>query len=280
MVRLKKNISKEEWGELTATQKLAWFIGLKYSEDWKTLGWFAVQTAVFVYTWRNFYSLGIFTKIFMFVWLCYHSCVASLIGHNVMHGAMFGNRILAKGIQFFLTFFFGIPMSIYLPGHNLSHHPHPQRRKDCLRTSLVTYEDSGYLPGNFWNVVLFNQFCQRPAITVDIQYIAMMMKLRRPFFYQAISEIVLILVSIVYLGYCDWLKMLILWKLPQEIAQAFMIGFSFMQHDGCDILPADDADMTKHPNISRTFTGKMWNYFSFNSGYHSIHHLHPNLIGP
>ena len=46
-------------------------------------------------------------------------------------------------------------------------------------------------------------------------------------------------------------------------------GINFVQHEGCD--PGHRY------NHSRNFTGRLLNWFTFNNGYHGIHHEHPSL---
>lgn len=47
-----------------------------------------------------------------------------------------------------------------------------------------------------------------------------------------------------------------------------------LQHDGCDIVPADD---TTNPNTARNFVGSWLNFLTMNNGYHAIHHRHPTM---
>lgn len=42
-----------------------------------------------------------------------------------------------------------------------------------------------------------------------------------------------------------------------------------LQHDGCD--------MNSKYNFSRNFTGSILNFFAYNNGYHTAHHLWPGL---
>ena len=47
------------------------------------------------------------------------------------------------------------------------------------------------------------------------------------------------------------------------------VSLNLLQHDGCDA-------ESRH-NFARNFTGRWLNYFCYNNGFHSIHHLHPGL---
>lgn len=47
---------------------------------------------------------------------------------------------------------------------------------------------------------------------------------------------------------------------------AFLV-VNFLQHDGCD----SESEI----NHSRNFTSKIGNWFFFNNGFHTVHHLHP-----
>jgi fatty acid desaturase len=56
---------------------------------------------------------------------------------------------------------------------------------------------------------------------------------------------------------------------PHQYAAFGIMGINFIQHEGCD---------AGHKyNHSRNFTGKLVNWFTFNNGYHGIHHEHPGL---
>jgi fatty acid desaturase len=73
----------------------------------------------------------------------------------------------------------------------------------------------------------------------------------------------------VALAIVDWKRALIIVFLPHLFAVWGITTVNYLQHDGCD---------PDHPvNHSRNFVGKMFNWFTFNNGFHGIHHLHPGL---
>ena len=67
----------------------------------------------------------------------------------------------------------------------------------------------------------------------------------------------------------DWQKFLIYWFVPHIWAAWGIITINFLQHDGCD----QDTEF----NHSRNFVGKMFGWFNFNNGFHTIHHIKPGL---
>jgi fatty acid desaturase len=67
----------------------------------------------------------------------------------------------------------------------------------------------------------------------------------------------------------DWKRGLLLVFLPHVLANWGIVSVNYLQHDGCD---------ETHPvNHSRNFVGRLFNYFTFNNGFHGAHHLTPGL---
>jgi fatty acid desaturase len=67
----------------------------------------------------------------------------------------------------------------------------------------------------------------------------------------------------------DWQKFLLYVLVPHQYAAWGIITMNFLQHDGCD-------ERTQY-NHSRNFVGKLVNWWTYNNGYHSIHHDEPGL---
>ena len=53
-------------------------------------------------------------------------------------------------------------------------------------------------------------------------------------------------------------------------AQVAIVTMNHLQHDGCD-------DEINSINSARNFVGPVINFFTFNNGYHLVHHLKPKL---
>ena len=66
---------------------------------------------------------------------CVVSFLCAVITHNTLHSPVFTARWANKAFQVALSCAYGFPVSEYVPGHNLSHHKHTQKRADLMRTS-------------------------------------------------------------------------------------------------------------------------------------------------
>jgi fatty acid desaturase len=270
MPKIPKRPDDTFWASAGLVEKAAAFIGLKYSDDFRTLFFEGCNLWLFFYLWRNMYTMSWFSLILNWLALCYFSGVTAVIIHNTMHASIFYQGWQNKLFQHVLTLAYGPPVSAYVPAHNLSHHPFPQRPKDVFRTTMMRYKS------NFWNLVLFRGRVTDNCLSLDLKFLAMNSKLGRPFFYQAIAETWVFLVTMILCLYLDWFKFLMLFHIPHEISQIWIVAISYMQHDGTDVIPSDDADLTQYPNIARNFIGSWFNFLLMNNGYHSIHHLYPN----
>jgi len=186
-----------------------------------------------------------------------------------MHCSLFKRDLKLRNyiFQMILTLTYGHPVSTYVPGHNLSHHKFTQLRKDIMRTSKVKYE------WNLFNFIMFQPTVAGDVLKSDIAYLALQHHLGRPFFIQAIRELVWLLVVQVLLCALDWKKFLLYFYLPHVFAQWGIVSINLLQHDGCDVRPAGSKD----GNITRNFTGPILNFFTMNNGYHGIHHIRPTM---
>ncbi len=74
---------------------------------------------------------------------------------------------------------------------------------------------------------------------------------------------------ILLLLYIAGLKALVFVGIPWALGICMLVGVNLLQHDGCEAGAG-------YRN-SRNFTGKFGNWFFFNNGYHTIHHIDPGL---
>jgi fatty acid desaturase len=204
------------------------------------------------------------------VLLCFLSFFCAVITHNTVHTPVFRNRELNRLFQVFLSLTYGHPVSMFVPGHNLSHHKYLQTPKDRMRTDKMRFR---------WNLLnqLFFNFAVGPAIFKDNAAYVKAMRVKRPVWYRQfvleMSVYVAFLIFTLALSFAiDGIvpvRFLVFVMIPHQYAVWGIAGINFVQHDGTD---------PEHPyNHSRNFTGRVVNWFTFNNGFHGIHHEHPGL---
>ena len=195
--------------------------------------------------------------------MCLLSFLCAVITHNAIHVPLFTNRKMNLLFQVALTLCYGHPVSAYVPGHNLSHHRYTQTRRDVMRTTKLRFR------WNLLNQLLFLPGVATSIIRADSAFARAMYKQRPRWFRQFCVEWAVFLAMNGALLAIDWQRFVLLVFIPHNYAAWGIVGMNFAQHDGCD---------PNHPyNHSRTFTGRLVNWITFNNGFHGIHHTHPNL---
>jgi len=242
---------------------------LRYTADLRTLGF----VAAYFGTLGAAYALDLpwWGWIPLCIALCLLSFFLAVATHNTVHSPVFKNRKLNSLFHAVLTVCYGHPVSMYVPGHNLSHHKFTQQTKDRMRTDKMRFR---------WNLLnqLFFSFVVGPPIFRDNARFAKAMKRANPKWYrQFLLELVVYIGFLVGLALLDpvklWgflpLKFIVFVMIPHQYAAWGIMGINFVQHDGCD---------AEHEfNHSRNFKGKLVNWFTFNNGYHGMHHMKPGL---
>lgn len=195
--------------------------------------------------------------------LCLLSFFCAVITHNTVHCPVFTSRPLNGLFQIALSLTYGHPVSMYVPGHNLSHHKYTQQARDRMRTDKLRFR---------WNLLnqVFFSFIVGPIIFRDNARFAKAMRTKNPKWYrQFMLELVVYLAFLAVLAILDWRKFIVFVMIPHQYAAWGIMGINFVQHDGCD---------GEHPyNHSRNFKGALLNWFTFNNGYHGMHHMRPGL---
>ncbi|RYO19307.1 hypothetical protein AA0113_g10699 [Alternaria arborescens] len=238
---------------------------MRHDEDIRCVISTALFFAVFVITWQT--STSPFTGgLLPFVaWLALFqlSFMGAVTTHNAIHLPIFWHKEWNNFYQICLSLQYGGAVSIFIPGHNLSHHKYPQQARDVMRTTKVRY-NWNLLNGLlfFWHVVLSGN-------KDDKLYFEAQARLNRPIAKQRRIEEVAVWSATVVLVLLDWRRWIWFALLPQFYAKYCILSLNFLQHDGCD--------MSSKYNFARNFTGRTLNYFCFNNGFHTVHHLHPGL---
>lgn len=101
-------------------------------------------------------------------------------------------------------------------------------------------------------------------------------------------ELVLIFAAAFALMYLDWRRYILYYWAPHMWGQYAIVTLNVLQHDGCPVekklrvtpgAKGEEREVVPvaQANMARNFTGGVINWFCFNNGFHSIHHMHPGL---
>ena len=235
---------------------------LRYKADRRTLLFVATYFALLITLWiwapaDPWIAAPMIIVTAIFSWFC------AVITHNTIHCAVFRNKKLNKAFQVVLTLSYGHPVSSFVSGHNLSHHRFTQEDRDIMRTSKMRFR---------WNLLNLLMFVPKVAGSItktDMAFAKLMRKERPTWFRQFAIELGVFIAVTLTLFILDWKKALLYWYVPHLWAAWGIIAINFLQHDGTD----PDSPW----NHSRNFVGRIFGWWTFNNGFHGIHHMHPNL---
>jgi fatty acid desaturase len=197
------------------------------------------------------------------VTLCFVSFFCAVITHNTVHSPIFHSRVMNRFFQIVLTPSYGHPVNMFVPGHNLSHHKYLQEPKDRMRTDKMRFR------WNLLNQIFFAWVVGGPITRDNFEYAAIMRTRKPAWFRQLLLELGAWILFLAITFAIDWKRFIFFVLIPHQYAAWGIMGVNFIQHEGCD---------GDHPyNHSRNFVGGLTNWFTFNNGYHGIHHMHPAL---
>jgi fatty acid desaturase len=235
---------------------------LRYRADLRTLSFTAIYFALVAVQWVYAPS-ELSIAIPLFVLTCWFSFFGAVATHNTIHCPVFHQRGLNRAFQVVLTLTYGHPVSAFVPGHNLSHHKHTQSRRDVMRTTKTRHRWN-LLNGMFFLVHIGNDIMKG-----DIRYFRAMFRKNPAWARQMAIEWGILFGLYGVLLALDWKKFLFYVFLPHKYGAWGIVTMNLLQHDGCD----EDSAY----NHSRNFVGKLVNYWTYNNGYHTIHHMEPGL---
>jgi beta-carotene hydroxylase len=235
---------------------------LRYAADRRTLFfvglYFVVTATIWFLAPQEWYLI-----VPSIMLLCLLSWVCAVIVHNTIHHPIFRKKRWNKVFQVILSLTYGHPVSAYVPGHNFSHHRYTQTDKDNIRTHKARFR------WNFLNQLFFFFIMSGDILKSERRFVTRTIKEKPAWFRQYVFELVLVFGVKIALLFIDWkLALMFVW-LPHVYAGWGIVSTNFWQHDGCD--------ETHEYNNSRSFTGGLLNWITFNNGYHGAHHEKPGL---
>lgn len=202
-------------------------------------------------------------SMYVILLLSFLSFISCIIKHNHMHCTVFERNDLNGILGVWLALLTGTSSIGIIQAHNIRHHGALNSKEDFVRTDLVRFKSP-----------LLN-LCCFPFVSI----VTMMKERESDFSYwrarderrhrQILREVyaIWILVSLIALHSVSDAVLILL--LPWLIAQIFLVAVNYLQHDACDT----DSELLH----SRNVTGRIMNWFFFNNGFHTAHHLKPGL---
>lgn len=237
------------------------FFALRHAADRRAIG-FALAHFLLVVASIALWQRGAPELVFIPLIAC--SAFIQLIStHNAMHSPVFRQRRMNRLWQCVLSCGIGYPCSVFVPVHNLSHHLHLQTAKDVLRTTEMRHR---------WNLLNLLHHMLSGTVHLHLLHAAYLDTMRRThprWFAQVVVEALAVAamfggVSLLAGPYAA----LVLVLVPCVMGQLLIVGFGYVQHDGCD-------PESEHAH-SRNFTGPLFNWFIMDNGYHTVHHDQPH----
>ncbi|TVQ80003.1 MAG: fatty acid desaturase [Bradymonadales bacterium] len=231
---------------------------LRYRADIRSLVYGAACLVLFI---LNFRHGGIHPILYPL--LLFFSFSTAIMAHNHNHLPMFKSNVLNVLWSHFLSFFYGHPVSVWVPVHNRNHHTHTNAPGDWS----ATYQHSK--KNNLLSLVSYNWVAGAVEFKGALRYFAgLRLKNPKAFALVCLEYIVWAGLILGFLLY-DWRKALLYLIIPGQLTVFSIHVFNYLQHV--------DTDYKSEWDHSRNFLGKWANRILFNNGYHTQHHTTPMM---
>lgn len=189
---------------------------------------------------------------------CFNACI---INHNHTHTPFFTHNWLNRLFGILLTLAKGHTSAGVVLAHTYNHHVHVGNSKDWIRPELA---------GKSYGVVRLFTYVVKAIIEMKRSKKQWTSNVLPDAVKQSIKiELLILLIFIACLLFIDALSFVLFVLMPWLMGLFCLVGVNLLQHDSCD--PASGI------NHSRNFTGRLGNWLFFNNGFHTAHHLRPEL---
>lgn len=237
----------------------------RFAADYRTLLWVFLAAALVAVE---------FARPELVVWLCLPSCYLALccgvIAHNHNHCPTFASKGMNQVFGHAISIFYGYPVFAWIPTHNLNHHKFVNRAGDATITWRFTNKHTLPVAATYFFVSSYYQ-------GYPIRAFIKKAREQNPGLYRRIlvqyaiwagSHLALLVLAIWLHGPLTGLYVYCLACLiPAFFALWTIMLFNYEQHVHTD-------PWSKH-NHSRSWDGKLLNFFLFNNGLHAAHHENP-----
>lgn len=189
--------------------------------------------------------------------------IACIVNHNHQHHPTFAPPALNQAFGVLLTWSIGQPASAIIPMHNLNHHVHNNHMEDHVRASIVRFR------WNLLNLLAFPIVALAGYARVKSRMMRAWRRLRPDLHRRLVFERLALCPVLAAMLAARPLDTLLYVAAPWVFGQWGILAINHLQHDGCD----PDSEYAH----ARDFTGRFLNWWTFNNGYHTAHHLRPDV---
>lgn len=231
---------------------------LRYREDWRSVAYMVVTTALLVVNWTRPEFNG-----WLWAWQMFMAVSVAVMAHNHNHCPMWKSNTLNALTDYWITLFYGFPAYAWVPTHNQNHHKYTNKPGDHTATWRHSERN------NLFTLLAYpalSAYWQQEPIS---DYLKRMWRTKRRRFWHAMTQYALIVAWVGGALLLDWEKGLLYIAAPGAFALFTILTFNYLQHIGCD----EESEW----NHSRNIVGPVMNLLLFNNGYHTVHHHKPGL---
>lgn len=194
-----------------------------------------------------------------FLTLLSFSC--STINHNHVHVKTFKSKVRNRLFDILLTLAIGNTSKTVIVPHIYNHHHHKPSEKDWVSVDLAGDSRGIFRLVRYTILAVISMYKNRMEPSSP--------NLPQKKKIEQVQELAALIIFMAILGYMDFGTLIFFVLLPKILAMLMLVAINLLQHDRC----THDSEY-EH---ARNFTGKLGNWFCFNNGYHTIHHLKPTL---
>lgn len=232
--------------------------GLRHQADWRALAVLTVQTLLMIGLWT-----GVFRNLAAWYAVAWLAVMSANAKHNHMHRRTFRAHWPNLLLDHWLGWMTGTTATSILTEHNLRHHGHSNTGADFVRADLVGFRSQWLNVLCFFPRAAWELYVRKP---LDFR---LWWRSNRPLFWRALAEQLSLWGVFTVLFVVNWQATLLYIALPWLHGQWWLVTFNLLQHQA---LAPDDPWQN-----SRSLTGRWFNFFFFNVGFHTAHHLRPTL---
>jgi fatty acid desaturase len=199
---------------------------------------------------------------------CYLAFAAGLIAHHHNHCPTFRHRRLNDALSLWLSYFQGYPAFGWIPIHNLNHHHFVNREGDVTITWRHSRRHTWWTASLALFTLELGEPTQAFVRKARESHPALYRRIRAQYAAWLGTHLLLLGGALALYGPWDGARVWLLAAvLPALVGQWALAFFSYIQHV--------HADPWSEHDHSRNFTGKLFNFLVFNTGFHTVHHEHP-----